>query len=106
MDYRKIGTAIALMSRFSKNMMIDQNVTIQAPGQFLRFEYQGDLRGFQTCFTPASTFLNQDNVQANVSLTITLRFDPAIEANGSEINQIRTILTRNPVDRLGLVVYL
>ena len=70
-DYRKIGTALPLLSRL--NISIDQTVTIQAPDQFVRFEYQGKIRGFQSFFTTISGLLNVPNAQADVNLKITIK---------------------------------
>jgi hypothetical protein len=49
LDYRKLGTAIPLLSRFS--LRIDQTATIQTgDDQFVRLEYQRQVRGFQSFF--------------------------------------------------------
>ena len=57
LDYRKLGTAIPLLSRFS--LRIDQTATIQAGNdQFVRLEYQGQVRGFQSFFNTINGLLN------------------------------------------------
>ncbi|NEP85621.1 MAG: ATP-binding protein [Okeania sp. SIO2C2] len=99
-DYRKIGTALPLLSRL--NISIDQTVTIQAPDQFVRFEYQGKIRGFQSFFTTISGLLNVPNAQADVNLKITIEFPTPITPGGHELNAIKQALTRNPVERISL----
>ena len=99
-DYRKIGTALPLLSRF--NISIDQTVTIQAPDQFVRLEYQGKIRGFQSFFTTISGLLNVPNAQADVSLKITIEFPTPITPGGHELNAIKQALTRNPVEHISL----
>jgi hypothetical protein len=101
MDYRKLGTALPLLSRFP--LQIDQNVTIQT-GDFIRFEYQGAVRGFQSFFSTLNSLLNTANVQADVNLKLTFEFDSAVTPGGSEINTIKQALLRNPVERLYLRV--
>jgi hypothetical protein len=56
MDYRKLGTAIALLQRWQPQ--IDQTATIQTGDQFVRLEYQGALRGFQSFFSTLNSLLN------------------------------------------------
>jgi hypothetical protein len=99
MDYRKLGTALPLLSR--SPLQIDQNVTIQT-GDFIRFEYQGAVRGFQSFFSTLNTLLNTANVQADVNLKLTFEFDNAVSPGGTEINTIKQALLRNPVERLYL----
>lgn len=99
-DYRKIGTALPLLSRF--NVSIDQTVTIQAPDQFVRLEYQGKIRGFQSFFTTISGLLNVPNAQADVSIKITIEFTTPITPGGHELNAIKQALTRNPVEHISL----
>jgi len=100
MDYRKLGTAIALLQRWSPQ--IDQTATIQTGDQFVRLEYQGALRGFQSFFSTINTLLNSPDAQADVSLKITLEFKLALPANASDISSIKQTLERNPVERLNL----
>ena len=101
LDYRKLGTSIPLLSRF--NITIDQTVMIQTGEQFVRLEYQGDARGFQSFFSTLNTLLNQQNAQANLNLKLTLEFNPAILPQGTELSQIKQQLNRNPVERLNLI---
>ncbi|MFP4124753.1 ATP-binding protein [Coleofasciculus sp.] len=101
MDYRKLGTALPLLSRFP--LQIDQNVTIQT-GDFVRFEYQGAVRGFQSFFSTLNTLLNTANVQADVHLKLMVEFDNVVTLGGSELNTIKQALLRNPVERLYLRV--
>ncbi|MBE9162333.1 ATP-binding protein [Tychonema sp. LEGE 06208] len=100
MDYRKLGTAIALLQRWQPQ--IDQTATIQTGDQFVRLEYQGQMRGFQSFFSTINSLLNSPDAQATVSLKITLEFKPALPANASDINSIKQTLDRNPVERLNL----
>lgn len=99
MDYRKLGTALPLLSRFP--LQIDQRVMIQT-GDFTRLEYQGSVRGFQSFFSTINTLLNAPSVQADVNLKLTFEFDNAVSPGGSEINIIKQALLRNPVERLYL----
>jgi hypothetical protein len=99
-DYRKLGTAISLLSRFK--LQIDQRATIQVGDQFVRVEYQGPVKGFQPFFTPLNALLNSPDVQGNISFKLTIEFQPAILPRGTELNQIQQQLNRNPVDRLNL----
>lgn len=101
-DYRKLGTAIPLLSRFK--LQIDQTVTIQTGDQFVRLEYQGQVRGFQNFFTTINSLLNTPDVQANVNLKISFEFQPTIQPQGTELNTIKQALNRTPVDRLNLSV--
>jgi hypothetical protein len=41
-------------------------------------------------------------VQGNISLKLTIEFQPAILPRGTELNQIQQQLNRNPVERLNL----
>jgi len=101
MDYRKLGTAISLLPRFQPQ--IDQTVTIQTGDQFVRLEYQGAMRGFQSFFSTINSLLNSPDAQADVNLKITLEFQPALLPNASEIASIKQALDRNPVERLSLM---
>ncbi len=102
MDYRKLGTAIPLLSRFS--LQIDQTVTIQTGEQFVRLEYQGQVRGFQSFFNTINGLLNSQNAQANVNLNLLINFEPGILHSSSEMTLIQQTLQRNPVERLNLSV--
>lgn len=100
-DYRKLGTAIPLLARLKPR--IDQTVTIQTGEQFVRLEYQGDMRGFQGFLSTLNALLNQAEVQGEVNLKLTFEFDKAIAPNGTEWRAIQGSLFRNPVDRLSLM---
>ena len=50
---------------------IDQTATIQTGDQFVRLEYQGQMRGFQSFFSTINSLLNSPDAQADVSLKIT-----------------------------------
>ncbi|MBD1812659.1 DUF499 domain-containing protein [Microcoleus vaginatus DQ-U2] len=100
-DYRKLGTAIALLQRWQPQ--IDQTVTIQTGDQFVRLEYQGELRGFQGFLSTINTLLNSPDAQADVSLKLALEFNPALSASASDINSIKQMLERNQVERLNLM---
>ncbi|WP_157951173.1 hypothetical protein [Cyanothece sp. BG0011] len=45
MNYRKLGTSLSLLNRPFLTLTIEQTVTIQAQGQFVRLEYQGIVEG-------------------------------------------------------------
>lgn len=105
-DYRRLGTAIALLQRWQPR--IDQTATIQTGDQFVRLEYQGQMRGFQSFFSSINNLLNSPDVEADVCLKITLEFKPALSATASDISSIKQTLDRNPVERINLtarVVY-
>ncbi|MEB3826419.1 ATP-binding protein [Phormidium sp. CCY1219] len=100
MDYRKLGTAIALLQRFQPD--IDQTATVQTGDRFVRLEYQGPVAGFMDFFRTLSNLLNSPEVQAEVNLKIAIAFQPAIVPTGSELATIKQHLDRNPVERLIL----
>ncbi|MFP4693908.1 MAG: ATP-binding protein [Halothece sp.] len=102
LDYRKLGTGIGLLNRF--NPQINQAVTIQTGGQFLRLEYQGEYKGFQGFVNNINNLLNQQEAKADVHLTVILEFEQGIVPKGNEFNTIEQNLTRNPVERLDLGV--
>jgi hypothetical protein len=56
-DYRKMGTSLPLLVRY--DLEIEQFITIQTGQQFVRLEYQGDVRGFQSFFSTLNGLLNQ-----------------------------------------------
>ncbi len=102
-DYRKINTALPLLNRPQLwSIKIDQIITIQAPEQFMRIEYQGEVSNFRTLFNTVNSLLNIPNNEAIISLTITLDFVNPIVPDGMEFNLIFDHLKRNPVDRLSL----
>lgn len=102
MDYRKLGTAIALLQRFQPE--IDQTATVQSGDRFVRLEYQGPVSGFMDFFRTLSSLLNSPEVQGEVNLKIAIAFNPAIVPTGSELATIKQHLDRNPVERLMLTV--
>ena len=99
-DYRKMGTTLPLLARYSFD--VEQYVTIQTGQQYVRLEYQGDVRGFQSFFSTLNGLLNQPETQANLTLKIMFSFDPPIAAEGSEIKGLQQALNRNPVERMNL----
>jgi hypothetical protein len=101
MDYRKLGTAIALLQRWQPQ--IEQTARIQTDDQFVSLEYEGQMRGFQSFFSTINSLLNSPDAEANVTLKITLKFKPALSANASDISSIKQTLERNPVERLNLM---
>ena len=100
MDYRKITTSFPLLGKLT--FEIDQKATIQMDKQFVRFDYQGGLRGFQGFLSPVNALLSATGVRANVSLKLTFTFEPAIAPDGNELQTLQQALMRNPVDRLSL----
>lgn len=100
-DYRKLSTAFPLLNKFT--LLIDQAVTLQTPAQqFVRLEYQGDYKGFQSFLTPTNALLGSSGVQATVRLKLTFHFADPIAPTGPELATIQQALVRNPVDRLRL----
>ena len=101
LDYRKLGTAIALLNRFSPK--IDQTATIQASNdQFVRLEYQGQVRGFQSFFNTINGLLNSPEAQADVNLKLIFDFETGISPQSKELNDIHQALKRNPAERISL----
>lgn len=100
-DYRKLGTSLPLLTRFP--MLIDQTVTIQAGEQFVRLEYQGSIKGFQSFFAPTNALLNNPETQANVALKLIFEFAAPVSPKGSEVVEITKALNRNPVERMNLI---
>ena len=101
LDYRKLGTAIALLNRFAPR--IDQTATIQAgDDQFVRLEYQGQVRGFQSFFNTINGLLNSPEAQADVNLKLIIDFEPGISPQSKELNDIHQALKRNAADRISL----
>jgi hypothetical protein len=101
-DYRKMGTTLPLLVRYP--LEVDQFITIQTGQQFIRLEYQGDVKGFQSFFSTINGLLNQPNVQANLNLTLKFRFAPPIDPNGPDLKALQQALSRNPVERMNLHV--
>jgi len=102
MSYRKLGMTLPLLVRYQ--FEIDQFITIQTGTQFVRMEYQGDTRGFQSFFSTLNGLLNQPNTQANLTLTLKFTFDPAIAPDSPEMKALQQALTRNTLDRMTLLV--
>jgi Protein of unknown function (DUF499) len=103
MDYRKLGTTLPLLARFSA-MQIEQRVTVQTGEQFAHVEYQGLTKGFQSFFTPTNALLNTPEVQATVFMRLVFEFEAAVLPRGKEMTDIQQALGRNPVERLNLNV--
>ena len=101
LDYRKLGTAIPLLNRFT--LKIDQIATIQAgDDQFVRLEYQGQMKGFQSFFNTINGLLNSPEAQADVNLKLIIDFEPGITPQSKELNDIHQALKRNAADRISL----
>lgn len=108
LDYRKLGTSLSLLNRPQFTLYVDQSITLQAEGQFIRLEYQGDVRGFSSFFNPLNSLLNNPNAEADISLKLLFEFKEVVKADGTEVNMIHQALSRNPVEKLKLtakVVY-
>jgi len=101
-DYRKMGTTLPLLVRYP--LEVEQAITIQTGQQFVKLDYQGDVKGFQSFFSTINGLLNQPNVQANLNLTLKLRFAPPIAPNGPDLKALQQALSRNPVERMNLHV--
>jgi hypothetical protein len=101
-DYRKMGTTLPLLTRYPFD--VEQVVTLQTGSQFVRLEYQGDVRGFQSFFSTINGLLNQSETQAHLMLKIVFRFDPPVAADGQEMQGLQQALNRNPVERMNLRV--
>ncbi|MGB5771784.1 MAG: DUF499 domain-containing protein, partial [Crocosphaera sp.] len=103
MDYRKLGTSLSLLNRPFFTLNIEQTVTIQAQGQFVRLEYQGDSRGFMSFFNTINSLLNSPNAQGTITLKLLFEFKEIVKFDGTEINMIHQALSRYPVERLNLM---
>jgi hypothetical protein len=99
-DYRRISTALPILMRFP--MRIDQSVTMDVAEQFVRLEYQGNVKGFQNFATPVNGLLSNSEVRADVALRIIFEFVAPVLPQGPEMQAIEQALGRNPVDRLHL----
>jgi hypothetical protein len=99
-DYRRISTALPILMRFP--MSIEQVVTMNLAEQFVRLEYQGNVKGFQSFATPINGFLSNPEVRAEVALRIIFEFAAPVLPKGPEMQAIESALGRNPVDRLHL----
>ncbi|BAY49792.1 AAA family ATPase [Scytonema sp. HK-05] len=100
MDYRKLMTAFPMLIKLP--FQIDQTATITVGEQFIRLEYQGPYKGFQSFQRPVDTLLSSPDVKADVSLKLVFEFSSPVQPNGAEISNIKQALNRNPVDRLNL----
>lgn len=100
MDYRRLTTALPLLTKFS--MRIEQTVTIDIEDQFVRLEYIGAVRGFQSFLTPTNALLGNSDVRAIVALKLVMEFPAPVQPDGAEVGAIAQALGRNPVDRLNL----
>lgn len=100
MDYRKLMTAFPMLIKLP--LQIDQTATITVNEQFIRLEYQGPVKGFQSFQGAVNTLLSSPDVKADVSLKLVFEFSSPVQPNGSEISNIKQALNRNPVDRLNL----
>lgn len=100
MDYRKLMTAFPMLTKLP--FQIDQTATITVGEQFIRLEYQGPYKGFQSFQGPVNTLLSNQDVKADVSLKLVFEFSSPVQPNGAEISNIKQALNRNPVDRLNL----
>lgn len=100
MDYRKLMTAFPMLIKLP--LQIDQTATITVGEQFIRLEYQGPYKGFQSFQPAVNTLLSSPDVKADVSLKLVFEFSSPVQPNGAEISNIKGALNRNPVDRLNL----
>lgn len=100
MDYRKLMTAFPMLIKLP--LQIDQTATITLNEQFIRLEYQGPVKGFQSFQGAVNTLLSSPDVKADVSLKLVFEFSSPVQPNGAEISNIKQALNRNPVDRLSL----
>jgi hypothetical protein len=64
--------------------------------QFVRMEYQGNVKGFQSFATPSNGILSNPDVRAEVSLRIIFEFAAPILADRPEMQAIEPALGRNP----------
>jgi hypothetical protein len=101
-DYRKLGMTLPLLVRYQFD--IEQFVTIQTGQQFVRLEYQGDVRGFQSFFSTINGMLNAPDTQANLSLSLNFKLEPPLAPNSTEMKGLQQALNRNPVERMNLRV--
>ncbi|AFZ28383.1 putative ATPase (AAA+ superfamily) (plasmid) [Cylindrospermum stagnale PCC 7417] len=100
MDYRRLMTAFPMLIKLP--LLIDQTATITVGEQFIRLEYQGPVKGFQSFQGAVNTLLSSPDIKADVSLKLVFEFSSPVEPNGAEISNIKGALNRNPVDRLNL----
>ena len=101
MDYRKLLTAFPLLMKLP--LQIDQTASITLGEQFIRLEYQGPYKGFNSFQNTLNTLLGSKDVKADVFLKLEFKFLSPILPEGTEISNIKSTLNRNPVDRLNLM---
>ena len=102
-DYRRLTTALPLLMRLP--IEIDQLVTIQSSNnRFMRLEYQGDIKGFQTLSNSVNTFFADPDMRAEVSLKVRVNFATPVLPAGTEMQSIEQTLGRNPIERGHLAV--
>lgn len=100
-DYRKLFTAIPLVSKFP--LYINHIATISLQEQFVRLEYQGPEKGFKAFQGALNNLLHNPQVKADLLLKLEFKFSSPIIVEGVEIGDIKKALERNPVDNLNLV---
>jgi Protein of unknown function (DUF499) len=100
LDYRKLGVTLPQLSKLS--LQIDQTVLIRTGEQFVKLEYQGKVRGFQSLFSTINNLLNAPDTEADVYLKVSLDISTEIEPQGAEIQEIKRSFDRNQVERLRL----
>lgn len=105
MDYRKLGTMLAQFNRPQLfQLVIDQRVSIQSQGQFIRFEYQGDMRGQHSFLGAIMNLLNNPNLDnPEIFFKLSFEFSEAVALESPAFQQIRNQLSGNPVERLSLM---
>ncbi len=100
LDYRKLGVTLPQLSKLP--LQIDQTVAIQTGEQFVKLEYQGNVRGFQSLFSTINNLLNTPDTQADVYLKVSLDISTEIEPQGVEMQAMKQALDRNQIERLRL----
>jgi hypothetical protein len=98
LDYRKLGVTLPQLSKLS--LQIDQTVLIRTGEQFVKLEYQGKVRGFQSLFSTINNLLNAPDTEADVYLKVSLDISTEIEPQGVEIQAMKQSLDRNQIERL------
>ncbi|MFM7580230.1 MAG: hypothetical protein ACKO5Q_25265, partial [Microcystaceae cyanobacterium] len=85
-------------------LVIDQKVSIQSQGQFIRFEYQGDMRGQQSFLGAIMNLLNNPNLNnPEIFLKLSFEFPEAVMLTSPAYQHIVNQLSGNPVERLSLM---
>jgi hypothetical protein len=75
---------------------------IRTGEQFVKLEYQGKVRGFQSLFSTINNLLNAPDTEADVYLKVSLDISTEIEPQGVEIQAMKQALDRNQIERLRL----